>query len=342
VAEAQVKALRRQVTVESAVAVGLMLTVAVLVQTPAPRFLVPASAFQPKLPFTTLINADDLSIHAQVTPNEVGQNRFWLHLYHESGTPIGDVQLVQLRFNYQDAQLGQASVDLEPLGHSTYAVEGAYLSQAGNWEISIYVRRRGLDDTLTKFSVNVPVGQTANVSPWVNPVPTVPGLILAAGILLALGIAPLVWRIPLESAGSRIHSAAIIAGMVVLALALGLSLAGAPVWRDQIAAQQAALRTNPIPASPESLAQGQALYSENCAPCHGPQGRGDGPLGLTLPIHPANLQVHMVPGVHSDAQIFDWITNGYPNSPMPAFGKVFTEEQRWHILNYIRTLIPSE
>jgi putative copper export protein/mono/diheme cytochrome c family protein len=340
----QVEALQRQVAAESVLALGLMLVVAMLVQTPAPRSVAPAAAFQPPLPFNTTLSADDLYIHVQVSPNAVGDNRFWLHLYHEAGTPIGEVQLVRLRFNYQEAQLGQASVDLEPLGRNTFQVEGAYLSQAGNWELQIYVRRRGMDDVLTPFSLKVPApaGQAATASPWVNPVPAVPGMVLAAGAMLALGIVPMVWRQPLQAAGARFYSGAVTGGLVLLVAALGLSAAAAPAWRDRILAQQALTRTNPIPDTAESRATGQALYQENCLPCHGPAGLGNGPVGLTLRPPPANLQVHMVPGVHTDAQIFEWITNGFPNSPMPAFREALTEDQRWHVMNYIRTLVPPE
>lgn len=39
---------------------------------------------------------------------------------------------------------------------------------------------------------------------------------------------------------------------------------------------------NPLPATPEGLAQGERLYSANCATCHGPSGAGDGPAGAGL------------------------------------------------------------
>lgn len=45
-----------------------------------------------------------------------------------------------------------------------------------------------------------------------------------------------------------------------------------------------------------------------------------------------------LPGVHSDAQLFEWITNGYLGTAMPAFRDSLSEEQRWHVINYIRTL----
>jgi mono/diheme cytochrome c family protein len=100
-------------------------------------------------------------------------------------------------------------------------------------------------------------------------------------------------------------------------------------------------QVNPIPPSETSLAQGQTLYQQNCLACHGPAGLGDGPAGLMMNPRPADLQQHMIPGVHTDGQIFEWISDGYPGSVMPAFAGTLTEEERWHVLNYIRTLVPN-
>jgi mono/diheme cytochrome c family protein/uncharacterized membrane protein len=339
-------ALGRQVRLEAGVALALMVSVAALVQTPAPRFQAQTTAYQPQLPYTTTTSADDLYIHAQVAPNVAGENRFWLHLYHEAGTTavpsgsIGEVQLVRLLFNYREMELGQSSVDLEALGQNTFQAEGAYLNQPGNWDISIYVRRRGMDDVLTKFSLVVPAptGALAGSTPWQNPVPGVPATLLAAGVLLAVGLVPLLWRGPLAGLPRWRYAQVQLAGGVALVGAFALSVAGVIEWRNRPPAEV----TNPIPASPESLALGLALYQDNCLPCHGPVGLGDGPVGRTLRPLPANLQVHMVPGVHADAQIYEWISNGFPNSPMPAFAEALSEDERWHILNYIRTLVPPD
>jgi copper transport protein len=96
--------------------------------------------------------------------------------------------------------------------------------------------------------------------------------------------------------------------------------------------------TNPVATDAASITAGQALYQENCEPCHGPQGKGDGPAGLALNPHPADLSVHAAPGLHSDYKLYDWITNGYPGSAMPAFGKLLDDEQRWQLVNFLRTL----
>lgn len=94
---------------------------------------------------------------------------------------------------------------------------------------------------------------------------------------------------------------------------------------------------NPVPATDRSLEAGQSLYESNCLPCHGPEGKGDGPAGLALHPPPADLTIHTAPGVHPDGQLFEWITNGYPGSAMPAFGEQFNDVQRWDLVNFIRT-----
>ena len=99
----------------------------------------------------------------------------------------------------------------------------------------------------------------------------------------------------------------------------------------------AAALANPVPASNRSRTSGKNLYEQNCLPCHGPQGKGDGPAGLALHPPPADLSIHTAPGVHPDGQLFEWITNGYPGSVMPAFGEQLSDVQRWDLVNYIRT-----
>jgi mono/diheme cytochrome c family protein len=122
--------------------------------------------------------------------------------------------------------------------------------------------------------------------------------------------------------------------------ALALAFAGIMVYTSADSRGQVEV-ANPIPPSTASIETGKTLYQQNCLACHGPTGLGDGPAGLLLNPRPADLQQHMIPGVHTDGQIYDWISNGYPGSPMPAFRETLSEEERWHVLNYIRTLVPE-
>ena len=56
---------------------------------------------------------------------------------------------------------------------------------------------------------------------------------------------------------------------------------------------------------------------------------------------PADLTAHTALGIHPDGRLYDWITNGFPDSVMPAFDDQMTKEERWHLVNYIRTLVQA-
>ncbi|HMC86926.1 MAG TPA: cytochrome c [Chitinophagaceae bacterium] len=83
------------------------------------------------------------------------------------------------------------------------------------------------------------------------------------------------------------------------------------------------------------MAETKTLYITNCGPCHGDKGRGDGPAAPGLNPKPAD---HTSAAVQSetDGAIFWKLSEG--RSPMPAYKKIFSEEQRWELVNYIRTL----
>lgn len=92
---------------------------------------------------------------------------------------------------------------------------------------------------------------------------------------------------------------------------------------------------NPIPADKVVLADGKALYTTNCAPCHGDKGRGDGPAAQALNPKPADHSSAAVQG-ETDGSLFWKLSEG--RNPMPAYKKILTDKQRWELVNYIRTL----
>jgi mono/diheme cytochrome c family protein len=40
----------------------------------------------------------------------------------------------------------------------------------------------------------------------------------------------------------------------------------------------------------------------------------------------------------TDALLFTRITQGLPGTAMPAFRDTLTDEERWHVVNYLRAL----
>ncbi|MFN8440058.1 MAG: copper resistance protein CopC [Caldilineaceae bacterium] len=195
----QYRSFLRQVWSESLLGLVLMLVVAVLVQTPIPQL---ASTSEAKDYFETILTADDLNIHMQILPNQVGENQYITHLYHTDGSSIGEVQMVRLSFEHQTAQLGQSDLVLNDQGNGILNGKGAYLNRAGPWNVSVYIRRRGMDDTLVKTSVEVPDANaqsadsqvTPSRQPWQNPITTVPAIVLIGAVLLACFVVFLLFR----------------------------------------------------------------------------------------------------------------------------------------------------
>lgn len=109
-----------------------------------------------------------------------------------------------------------------------------------------------------------------------------------------------------------------------------------------VAPDRAARKENPVSADAASLAKGKELFVMGCVPCHGATGKGDGSAAAGLErngvrIHPGNLSDPKM-WQQTDGAIFWKISEG--KSPMPSW-QTLTEEQRWLIVNYVRTLAPK-
>ena len=100
--------------------------------------------------------------------------------------------------------------------------------------------------------------------------------------------------------------------------------------------------TRRVPSTAESVERGQVLYTHHgCNACHGPKGRG----GLSLkdakgyPVISRDLTAPWTFRGGSDPQqIWLRISTGLAPSPMPAFDKTMTPEERWDVVNYVLSL----
>ena len=101
------------------------------------------------------------------------------------------------------------------------------------------------------------------------------------------------------------------------------------------AAAQAKKLQNPVTANPEAIASGRKIYAEHCGKCHGESGNGRGPKAPELSILPQDFtDAHAMSGI-TDGEFFWQISEGH--RPMPPFKDKLTEEQRWQVVDYIRT-----
>ncbi len=94
--------------------------------------------------------------------------------------------------------------------------------------------------------------------------------------------------------------------------------------------------SNPIPASAESHQRGGKLYVQYCAKCHGLNGNGAGPSAHGFSTNPRQLWAWHNADPSADPYLFWMITNG--RTDMPPWGVILSENERWDLVNYIKTL----
>jgi len=92
--------------------------------------------------------------------------------------------------------------------------------------------------------------------------------------------------------------------------------------------------SNPIPSSRASIKKGEGFFRIYCAACHGIKGKGDGPIAPKF-FPPPDLTNPITQG-RTDGYIFGTITNG--GIIMPSYRAALSPEDRWHVVNYIRSL----
>jgi cytochrome c oxidase cbb3-type subunit 2 len=99
------------------------------------------------------------------------------------------------------------------------------------------------------------------------------------------------------------------------------------------------------PITPAALARGQKLFVDlQCVDCHGAQGRGDGPLSLTLKsddghrIWPRDLVHETFKGGTAGKDIYLRIATGIDGTPMTPFAEAVEPEDLWAVVHFVRSL----
>ncbi|MCX6024606.1 MAG: copper resistance protein CopC [Chloroflexi bacterium] len=322
----------RLAVAETCIGALIMLAVGVLTSTMPARQAVALPGMRP-LQLTGA--AADLTIGFGVTPYTAGANRFTVQLTGADGTAV-PAERVALRFRMNDHDMGEQELPLDPEAAGQFAAQSNSLGMVGSWTVEAHVRRSGKDDVVTAFAVPV-----ADISPGKAAAAAAPdGAALSSGPVVAGQLAAL--GAVLVLAAWRFGGAANGAGLTGIGLAtVLLALAGYVGGSLQLAAPPGAVADttsvrNPFAGSEASAALGAPLYQQNCQMCHGPRGRGDGPVAASLNPRPADLALHVA--LHPEGVLYGWITEGVPGTAMPAFRSRLTDDERWHILNYVKSL----
>jgi mono/diheme cytochrome c family protein len=122
---------------------------------------------------------------------------------------------------------------------------------------------------------------------------------------------------------------------------------------DYVAAlsyEQSAGLTSPFPADEKLLAMGKKHYSISCAPCHGMELEGGGPVTYNDAAKGVKRFPIRAPGFKgdtgvlgqkkmTDGQVYSRVRHGYwlnGELHMPAYGASLTERERWAVVAYVR------
>jgi mono/diheme cytochrome c family protein len=97
-------------------------------------------------------------------------------------------------------------------------------------------------------------------------------------------------------------------------------------------------KTNPLPATAETLDAGLEHFADHCAICHGNDGSGKTSLGTGLYPKPPDLRAARTQNL-SDGELFYIIENGVRLTGMPAFGAPGSDpNETWPLVTFIRHL----
>ena len=123
-----------------------------------------------------------------------------------------------------------------------------------------------------------------------------------------------------------------------------------PRWEEEAEWQEEPIivAEPPLPDEP-MLVAGKGVYERmQCAECHGPLGKGDGPSapGLEddsgLPIVPRDFtDAAQFVGDSSPKGVYQTFTTGLDGTPMPSFADFLDEDQRWQLVWYVTSLRPD-
>jgi mono/diheme cytochrome c family protein len=131
---------------------------------------------------------------------------------------------------------------------------------------------------------------------------------------------------------SKFHLKQLLVGLCIVLLVAGLLPAEISAARPEQAGSLA----------PPTPSEGRDSYLQNCAPCHGETGKGDGASAQGLSVPPAAFADSAVLANLPPVQWFEVTKNGRMDRMMPPWGDRLTDQQIWDTVGYAWTLHTSQ
>ena len=280
---------------------------------------------------------DEGEARLTIRPGQIGRNLMEVAVRDACGNPLDQVDRVRLLIRYLDQNLGETEVVLEPIGNGSFRVDGSQLSLAGGWEIVAAIRFQSGDERRVSYPLlTMGAGPATFVSQ-----PTLfdrlkenSTVLLGLEVFIVGALLALLWMRLSRIGASRLarvipalgSQMALIVGMYLIYTTTAAELSRPPPLE------------NPFRNQASSIAAGSVIYEQNCVVCHGEEGRGDGPLAASLSPKPVDLREHTA--AHTESVLYQFISRGVQGTAMPAFEESLSDEERWHVLNFIVDAFP--
>lgn len=154
-------------------------------------------------------------------------------------------------------------------------------------------------------------------------------LVVAFGGLMVLNVA-------LRWSNDMFYTQRVTPGEMVFSMPSGsLARSGSELTYPKEAREAAAARKNPVAATPASVKRGGELFAIYCTPCHGTAGKGDGLVAAKF-VPPPDLTSPDLQKGRTDGYWQSYLSVG--GAVMPSYGEALSPEERWDVVNYVRTL----
>ena len=114
----------------------------------------------------------------------------------------------------------------------------------------------------------------------------------------------------------------------------GIADTAMPAWSDQLGDSEiwdAVYYAWAFATSPGEVATGETLFGESCVSCHGAEGDGSGLAGA------ADFTDQRFIASKSPGEFFQAVSEGIPDSAMPAWADTYRDDEIWAIVNYLWT-----
>ncbi len=115
---------------------------------------------------------------------------------------------------------------------------------------------------------------------------------------------------------------------------------GAPAAAEEVKVDVTTIQDFWMPQD-AMVAHGKKLFAQNCAMCHGAEGKGDGIAGQSLNPRPRNLVEGKWKKGGGRLGLLDVLQNGIPGGSMTSY-KHLPKSDRWALIHFINSITENK